>query len=211
MKTNRNSRRAAAVLMTLVLSLTMVFGTAATSFAAETVTPTPVTYPVKADVVFLSEGGEVTDVSGVKHQTTAVEKYESVTFTSPFTQVFTGPKFLNDTTVNFPLKGVPTVMDAICQAYEQTGTTDTITLGWDAQPESGPAGAYVTTLFNNSTITTVSGLYRWEGYSWSIYLGDTKDWDETAGEGKIPYYASNVQLHDGDRIYVVYEENEETW
>ena len=104
-------------------------------------------------------------------------------------------------------------MDAICKAYQNVnGPTAGISLGWDSNPSEGPEGAYLTTLFGNTTITTVSGLYRWEGYSWSIYLNETTDtWNANARSGKIPYYASNVQIQNGDTIYVMYENNVETW
>lgn len=198
--------------LSIVMILTMVFAMSATAFASQTITPQPVTYPINATVVFISEGDVVTDSTGDVHQTAAAYAEVPVTFTAPFTTVFT--KYLNTVPASgaHQLEGYPTVMDAICQAYMQdNGSMSGFSIGWDSNPYEGPQGAYVNTIYGNSTITTVSGLYRWEGYSWSIYLNVTDEWNEDAQTGKIPYYASNVQLHDNDIIYVLYEENVETW
>lgn len=206
----RNVRKVFAIVMALMLTFVMNVS----MFAADDViTPKPVTYPLNVQVVFLAEGESITDVSGTVHKTNYVEEYEDVTFNEPFTNVFL--QYLTDKPAAgaFLLEGYPTVMDAICQAYKQTGSLmNGFVIGWDGKPSQGPQGAYVTSLFGNSTITTVSGLYRWEGYSWSIYLNDTNEkWDENTRTGLIPCYASNVQLEEGDIIYVLYEKTEESW
>ncbi|MFR5858518.1 MAG: hypothetical protein ACLUJC_04740 [Clostridia bacterium] len=204
--------------LAIVLALVMVFAMTATAFASDTITPVEVSYPMNVKVVMLAEGGTVTDVSGVTHQITGVMEMGNddtgvpVQFTSPFSTIFTSYLPTNPGSAH-QLNGYPTVMDAICKAYQNVnGPTAGISLGWDSNPSEGPEGAYLTTLFGNTTITTVSGLYRWEGYSWSIYLNETTDtWNANARSGKIPYYASNVQIQNGDTIYVMYENNVETW
>lgn len=193
--------------------LTMVFAMTATAFATETITPQPVTYPMNVNVWFIAFGDEVTDVSGTVHQTTYVEEYPEISFESPFTTIFTQYLPSAPAAGAHQLNGYPTVMDAICKAYLQAnGSMSGFSIGWDSNPSEGPQGAYVNTLFNNSTITTVLGDYRWEGYSWNIYLNSTANtWNAATRTGKIPYYASNVQVKSGDTIYVMYEDNEETW
>ena len=204
--------------LAIVLALVMVFAMTATAFASDTITPVEVSYPMNVKVVMLAEGETVTDVSGVTHQITGVMEMGNdgagvpVQFTSPFSTIFTSYLPTNPGSAH-QLNGYPTVMDAICKAYlNVNGPTAGISLGWDSNPSEGPEGAYLTTLFGNTTITTVSGLYRWEGYSWSIYLNETTDtWNANTRSGKIPYYASNVQIQNGDTIYVMYENNVETW
>ena len=204
--------------LAIVLALIMVFAMTATAFASDTITPVEVSYPMNVKVVMLAAGETVTDVSGVTHQITGVMEMGNdgtgvpVQFTSSFSTIFTSYLPTNPGSAH-QLNGYPTVMDAICKAYQNVnGPTAGISLGWDSNPSEGPEGAYLTTLFGNTTITTVSGLYRWEGYSWNIYLNGTTDtWNANTRSGKIPYYASNVQIQNGDTIYVMYENNVETW
>ncbi len=198
--------------LAIVLALMMVFSMSTFAFANTTITPQPVTYPVNVDVTIFAEEGNVTDVTGTSQTVNDVYVEDSITFTAPFTTVFTQYLSPNPGSAH-QLSGYPTVMDAICKAYQNAGgTAANITLGWDSNPSEGPQGAYISKLFGNSTITTVSGFYRWEGYSWVIYLNDTtKTWNEATRTGKIPYYASNVQIQSGDKVFVLFEQTEETW
>ena len=204
--------------LSIVMVLVMVFAMTATAFADDTITPEEVTYPMNVNVIMTATAATVTDVYGVTHQITGVnevgtdEEGVPVQFTSPFTNVFLS-YLSTDPGDGFQLRGYPTVMDAICKAYQNVnGSTSGISLGWDSYPYTGPQGAYLSTLFGNTTITTVSTSNRWEGYSWNLYLNEkTNTWNEEDREGKIPYYASNVQIMEGDTIYVAYELNVETW
>ncbi len=197
----------------VVMALTMVFAMSASAFATDDViTPSPVNYPLTAHVMIYAEGETVTDVNGTVHHTNAAYAEDDVVFNSAGT-VFTQYLPAGTDTSGHQLNGYPTILDAICKLYvESNGSNDGLVMGWDSNPYEGPQGAYITTLFDNSTITTVSGLYRWEGYSWTIYLNDTTDtWDAETRTGKIPYYASNIQIQEDDQIYVLYEKNVETW
>ena len=178
--------------------LTLVLCATSTAFAITPVTPA---YPINVTVNFSATQQTITDSQDVDHNIPAISETKYVNYTSAgaFSTEFTVP-----TGATHELAGYPTVMDAIYNAYHQYNSgMSGFSMGWDTY--SNPNGAYITTLFNIGTITTDSGSNYWDGYSWSIYLNGTDP------SNLINLYASNVQIKNGDVIYVKYQENNETW
>ena len=164
------------------------------------------TYPLQATVTFKSNSGSVlpygesTPVTIPAWNVTAQVTYQS-NFTTNYTTPFPAPSGYT-----VPNVGEPTVMDAIYDVYYYINnySNSGIHIGWDT--DNTPIGAYIDQIHNLSEITedfgyTQNGHTFWTGYSWQIYRNGTK----------IPLYANNILLQNGDTILVKYEETTETW
>lgn len=145
MKKNKSSRKAIAVLMTLVMSFTMVFATAATSFAATDDTIN-VTVEFAYDDEYLTED--------MNYDTSTFERTEYTIPANPGTAVITG--------------NTPTVMDATLGALTKLNKRDGVIAGWDT---GAIGGMYITKMLGKQTETAAdSSATVWRGYAWKYLV-----------------------------------------
>ncbi len=191
-------------IMIVFVAALMVMMMAVPSFA--------VTYPLSTTVYFYAQGGNVTQYGGDIISVPAINTGAQVTYQTGFTTNFT-TAFPTPSGVTHQYEDVqPTVMDAIYDVYYYLNnySNNGITIGWDGS--STPNGAYLYQLNGVSQIPEIIQSNYWKGYSWHIFLNQvTNSWNGTTRKGLIPYYASNMPLQDGDKVYVRFLESEQSW
>lgn len=184
----------------------MVMMMAVPSFAA--------TFPISTTVYFYSQGGTVTQYGGSTvtfpaWNTGAIVTYQDQnTFTTNYITPFPAPSGVT----NQYWDTQPTIMDAIYDTYYALNgySNSGINIGWDTV--NVPNGAYVDEINNISEIPEIIQSHKWKGYSWHIFLnGISSTWNSSTRTGRIPYYASNMPLENGDVVYVRFLESTVTW
>lgn len=212
-------RRIISIIMGLTLLITAMF---ATTISASAVTITPVTpsYPMQVSTVFTTTDAPsiITDMAGTPHYIPYYNFiFNDVNYTSSFATVIPGA----NSTIH-ALWGYPSAMDAIysCYGIRNSGNYTGWHSGWDTSASADPKGAYVDKMFGLPQITLSytydwdTGEGTWKGYSWQIYMNtySTADtWDASTKTGKLPYYASDIQVGDGDVVVCRFMYTEEEW
>lgn len=198
-------------IMIVITAALMVMMMAVPSFA-----DTP-SYPMDVRVFFITTNAPstITDIGGVSHSISQMYVHNDTTYTSSFTTVIPGAYY-----PMHALMGVPTAMDAMYTCYGLRNSNNYT--GWhsDWDTVNTPNGAYVDKMFNIPEYTTAleynwnTHINTWKGYTWQIYLNTTSTantWNSSTRKGKLPAYASNVQIQDGDKVYCRYMYTEESW
>ncbi len=202
-------------IVSIIVGLTMLISSMILStVVASADTPVTPSYPMQVSTVFTTTDApsSITDKWNQTHTVPYINfVYDDATYTSPFTTVIPGA-----TTTNHWLLGYPTAMDDIYSCYGSLNSNDYTgwSSGWDTS--NTPNGAYVDEMFNLPEITTYYNATKkkWKGYSWQIYMNtySTADtWNPTTRTGKVPQYASNIQVFNGDVVVCRFMYTEETW
>ena len=203
-------RRIISIIIGLTMLLSMMVMSTVVASADTPVTPT---YPMQVSTVFMTTDApsSIVDKWNQTHTIPTISTYDDVTYTSTFSTVIPGA-----TNTNHWLLGYPTAMDAIYSCYGSLNLNDYTgwNSGWDTV--NTPNGAYVDKMFNVPEITTYYNATKkkWKGYSWQIYMNTystANSWNASTRTGKIPQYASNIQVQNGDVVVCRFMYTEETW
>ena len=187
--------------------------TATTTGAFADITPITPTYPMEVSTVFMTTDApsSITDKWGQTYTIPSISTYDDVTYTSSFSTVIPGA-----TSTNHCLLGYPTAMDDIYSCYGSLNLNDYT--GWRNvwYTYYTPSSSYIEKMFNVPEIITYYNANKRiiKGYAWMIFMNTystANSWNASTRTGKLPLYANNVQIFDGDVVVCRYMYFEETW